>query len=144
MSPLAAIPPALIARAQADQVATLYAKGHLTSVSMGLGALILCGVMWSEIAATSMAAWGALIALNQLWRAALMRAFQRMRPGPAAAPRWGRYWAIGSALAGALWGGAAIAMFPASPAYQSLLIVCLFGAALGGLNLTAVYRPSFY
>ena len=144
MSPLAAIPPALVARAQADQVATLYAKGHLTSVSMGLGALILCGVMWSEIAATSMAAWGALIALNQLWRAALMRAFQRMRPGPAAAPRWGRYWAIGSALAGALWGGAAIAMFPASPAYQSLLIVCLFGAALGGLNLTAVYKPSFY
>ena len=144
MSPLAAIPPALVARAQADQVATLYAKGHLTSVSMGLGALILCGVMWSEIAATSMAAWGALIALNQLWRAALMRAFQRMRPGPAAASRWGRYWAIGSALAGALWGGAAIAMFPASPAYQSLLIVCLFGAALGGLNLTAVYKPSFY
>ena len=35
-------------------------------------------------------------------------------------------------------------MFPASPAYQSLLIVCLFGAALGGLNLTAVYKPSFY
>ena len=35
-------------------------------------------------------------------------------------------------------------MFPASPAYQALLIVCLFGAALGGLNLTAVYKPSFY
>ncbi|MGE5170664.1 MAG: hybrid sensor histidine kinase/response regulator [Rudaea sp.] len=144
MSPLAAIPPALIARAHADQVATLYAKGHLTSVAMGLGALILCGAMWTEIAATSMAAWGALIALNQLWRAALVRGFQRMRPGPAAAPRWGRYWAIGSALAGALWGGAAIAMFPDSPAYQSLLIVCVFGAVLGGLNLTAVYKPSFY
>ena len=35
-------------------------------------------------------------------------------------------------------------MFPASPAYQALLIVCLFGVALGGLNLTAVYKPSFY
>jgi signal transduction histidine kinase/CheY-like chemotaxis protein len=144
MSPLAAIPPALVARARADQVATLYAHGHLTTLSMGLGALILCAVMWTEIAATSMLVWGALIAVNQLWRGALMRAFERMRPGPAAAPRWGGYWAIGSALAGALWGGAAVAMFPASPAYQSLLIVCLFGAALGGLNLTAVYKPSFY
>jgi two-component system, sensor histidine kinase len=144
MSPLAAIPPALIARARADQVATLYAHGHLTTVSMGLGALLLCAAMWTEIAATSMLVWAALIALNQLWRGALMRAFERMRPGPAAAPRWGRYWAIGSGLAGALWGGAAVAMFPASPAYQSLLIVCLFGAALGGLNLTAVYKPSFY
>ena len=144
MSPLTAISPALIARARADQVATLYAHGHLTTVSMGLGALILCVAMWTEIAAASMVIWGALIAANQLWRAALMRAFERMRPGPAAAPRWGRYWAIGSTLAGALWGGAAVAMFPDSPAYQSLLIVCLFGAALGGLNLTAVYKPSFY
>jgi len=144
MSPLAAIPPALIARARADQVATLYAHGHLTGVSMGLGALILCVVMWTEIAAATMLAFGALIALNQLWRAALVRAFERMRPDTAAAPRWGGYWAIGSTLAGSLWGAAAVAMFPASPAYQSLLIVCLFGAALGGLNLTAVYRPSFY
>jgi len=144
MSPLAAISPVLVARARADQVATLYARGHLTSVSMGLGAIILCIAMWSEVAATSMIAWGALIALNQLWRTALMRAFERMRPGDAAAPRWGRYWAAGSTVAGALWGGAAVAMFPASPAYQSLLIVCLFGAALGGLNLTAVYKPSFY
>jgi signal transduction histidine kinase/CheY-like chemotaxis protein len=144
MSPLAAIPPALIARARADQVATLYAHGHLTTVSMSLGALILCAVMWSEIAATSMLAWGVLIACNQLWRAVLLRAFERKRPGPGAAARWGGYWAIGSTLAGALWGAAAVLMFPPSPAYQSLLIVCLFGAALGGLNLTAVYRPSFY
>ena len=144
VSPLAAVPPALIARARADQVATLYAHGHLTTVSMGLGALILCAVMWTEIAATTIVAFGALIAMNQLWRAALVRAFERMRPGVAAAPRWGGYWAIGSTLAGALWGAAAIAMFPESPAYQALLIVCLFGAALGGLNLTAVYRPSFY
>ena len=139
-----ATPLPLLARARADQVATLYAHGHLTTVSMGLGALILCAVMWTEIAATTMIAFGALIALNQLWRAALVRAFARMRPGVAAAPRWGGYWAVGSMLAGALWGAAAVAMFPESPAYQALLIVCLFGAALGGLNLTAVYRPSFY
>ncbi|HLW12941.1 MAG TPA: hybrid sensor histidine kinase/response regulator [Casimicrobiaceae bacterium] len=144
MSPLAAISPVLIARARADQVATLYARGHLTTVSMGLGAVILCIAMWNEVAATSMVAWGALIALNQSWRTALVRAFERIHPGDAAAPRWGLYWATGSTLAGALWGGAAVAMFPASPAYQSLLIVCLFGAALGGLNLTAVYKPSFY
>jgi signal transduction histidine kinase/DNA-binding NarL/FixJ family response regulator len=144
MGPLAAIAPTLLARARADQVATLYAHGHLTSLSMGLGAMILCAVMWTEVPAASMAIWGALIAVNQAWRAALVRAFERIRPGAAAAPRWGRYWATGSVLAGSLWGVAAVTMFPASPAYQALLIVCLFGAALGGLNLTAVYKPSFY
>lgn len=144
MSPLAAAAPALLDRARADQVATLYARGHLTTLSMGLGAMILCAALWSEVALSSMAAWSALIALNQVWRTALMRAFARMRPGPAAASRWGGYWAAGSTLAGALWGVAAVTAFPASPAYQALLIVCLFGAALGGLNLTAVYKPSFY
>jgi signal transduction histidine kinase len=144
MSPLATIPPALVTRARADQVATLYANGHLTSVSMALGAVILCAAMWTQIAPASMLVWIALIAVNQLWRVGLVRAFERARPVPDDARRWGRYWAMGSTLAGALWGAAAVAMFPESPAYQSLLIVCLFGAALGGLNLTAVYKPSFY
>ena len=139
-----AIAPPLVARARADQVATLYAHGHLTTLSMALGALILCAAMWTQVPPAWMAAWGALIALNQAWRTALMRAFARVRPGAAAAPRWGGYWAIGSTIAGALWGAAAVVMFPEAPAYQALLIVCLFGAVLGGLNLTAVFKPSFY
>lgn len=139
-----AIAPPLVARARADQVAQLYAHGHLTTVSMALGALILCAAMWTQVPPAWMAAWGALIALNQAWRTALMRAFARVRPGAAAATRWGGYWAIGSTIAGALWGAAAVAMFPEAPAYQALLIVCLFGAVLGGLNLTAVFKPSFY
>ena len=144
MGPLAAIAPPLLARARADQVATLYAHGHLTSLSMGLGGAILCAVMWTQVSAPTMLGWAALIALNQAWRTALLRAFERVRPGAEAAPRWGRYWATGSTLAGTLWGVAAVAMFPESSAYQALLIVCLFGAALGGLNLTAIYKPSFY
>ncbi|HKU86305.1 MAG TPA: hybrid sensor histidine kinase/response regulator [Casimicrobiaceae bacterium] len=139
-----AIAPPLVARARADQVATLYAHGHLTTVSMALGGVILCAAMWTQVPPAWMAAWGALIALNQGWRTALMRAFARVRPGAAAATRWGGYWAVGSTIAGALWGAAAVVMFPEPPAYQALLIVCLFGVVLGGLNLTAVFKPSFY
>ena len=47
-------------------------------------------------------------------------------------------------VAGSLWGAAAWVAYPASPAQEALLIVCLFGVALGGLNLTANGRPSFY
>ena len=134
----------LLARARADQVATLYTRGHLTSLSMGLGALIFCAVMWRDVELPAMLAWLALIALNQSWRTLLARAWRRARPGIAAAARWGRYWAAGSMAAGTLWGVAAWVAFPASPAQEALLIVCLFGVVLGGLNLTAVYRPSFY
>ena len=111
---------------------------------MVLGALILCGVLWQQEAAWVMATWLAAILVNQAWRGALARAYRRAEPGVADAARWGAYWAAGSTLAGALWGAAAVAMFPALPSYQALFIVCQFGVILGGLNLTAVYKPSFY
>ena len=143
MSP-AMIAPSLLARARHDQVVTLYGQWHRTTISMLLGAMILCTVMWGEVAPALMAGWFAAIFANQAWRGLLARAFDRQRPGIADAERWGRYWAVGSTLAGALWGAAAVAMYPDSPAYEALLIVCLFGVILGGLNLTAVYKPAFY
>ncbi len=144
MTTPAALAPALLARARADQVAQLYAGWHRTSVSMLLGAALLCLVLWAEASPWAMAAWVALVVANQAWRGLLVRAWTRARPGIDATRRWGRYWSLGSALAGALWGLAALVMYPASPPHQALLIVCVFGAVLGGLNLTAVYRPSFY
>ena len=111
---------------------------------MVLGAGILVAVMWDQVSPLLVGGWIALILANQGWRGALARAWRRARPGMAANARWGRYWAIGSTLAGALWGTAAVILFPASAPHQALLIVCLFGVVLGGLNLTAVYKPSFY
>jgi signal transduction histidine kinase len=144
VSPLAGIAPALIARARADQVGELYAGWHRTSLSMLLGAALLCSAMWGQAAPWLMAVWVLLIVANQVWRGMLVRAWRHAQPGFAAAPRWGRYWAVGSTIAGTLWGFAAVSMYPVSPPHQALLIVCLFGAVLGGLNLTAVYKPSFY
>ena len=136
--------PSPLARARADQVATLYASWPRATASMLFGAALFCAAMAGEASPWLMAAWVALVAVNQACRARLVRAWRRARPGASAAPRWGRYWSIGSATAGALWGAAAVAMFPASAAHQALSIVCLFGVVLGGLNLTAVYKPSFY
>jgi len=144
MGSRAAIAPLLLARARADQVATLYASWHRTTASMTLGAAILCTVLWDREDPATMAAWFAAILVNQAWRGLLARAWRRACPPIEDASRWGHYWAVGSAIAGALWGLAAIVMFPASPPHQALMIVCLFSVVLGGLNLTAVYKPSFY
>jgi len=132
------------ARAQADQVAQLYDSWHRTSLSMLFGAAILCFVLWEQASPLVMAAWVALIMLNQAWRGMLAHAWKRNQPGLAATPRWGRYWSAGSAIGGGLWGLAAFVMFPPSPAHQALLMMCIFSVVLGGLNLTAVYRPAFY
>ncbi len=143
MAGVASIASPLLARARADQVATLYGSWHRTTLSMVLGALILCLVLWEAESGAAMSLWFGAILANQAWRGVLARAYRRAAPAVAEAPRWGRYWSIGATLAGALWGVAAIAMFPASPPHQALLIVCLFSVILGGLNLTAVYTPAF-
>ncbi len=140
----ATVAPPLLARARADQVAILYGSWHRTTASMAFGALILCTVLWDQESATAMAIWFAAILANQAWRGALARAYRRRARMVEEACRWGNYWAAGATMAGALWGIAAVAMFPASPPHQALLIVCLFSVILGGLNLTAVYKPSFY
>jgi len=139
-----AFAPALSARARADLVDTLYRQWLRTTLSMAFGAALLCLVLWREIEALAMAAWIGAIVANQGWRGLLARAYMRARPDIDAASRWGRRWSIGSTIAGALWGVAGVAFFPEGPAQQALVIVCLFGVALAGLNMTAVYKASFY
>ncbi len=135
--------PRLLSRARADLIATLFTHWPRTTVSMLLGAAILTVVMWGTVSPGLFVAWLGAILANQLWRFALVR---RYRATPMIDPRrWGTAWAVGSTLAGALWGCAGVVLFvPSDPGHQALLIVCLFGVILGGLNLTAVHKLSFY
>jgi signal transduction histidine kinase/CheY-like chemotaxis protein len=138
------LPRALVTRALADEVATLIGSWRRTTLSMLLGALILCAVLREHVALRDMALWIGAILANQAWRGALARSYRRANPMPEDAVRWGTRSAVGSTIAGALWGVAAVAFYPDSAAHQALIIVSLFGVALGGLNLTAVYKPAFY
>ena len=57
MPSLTALPPRLLARARADQIATLFTQWPLTTASMLLGALILTVVMWGTASPRLFAAW---------------------------------------------------------------------------------------
>jgi signal transduction histidine kinase len=140
-----ALEPGLLARARAEQVATLYTQWGRTTMSMVLGGLILVVVMWRVAPHGELALWFAAILANQAWRYALARRYRAAAPVAAARERWGYAWALGSTVAGALWGVAGVVWFtPGDPGHQALLIVCLFGVILGGLTLTTVFKPSFY
>jgi len=134
MPAINAPPRALLTRALADEVATLIGSWRQTTLSMLLGALILCVVLREYIAPRDMALWIGAILANQAWRGALARSYRRANPLPEDAVRWGTRSAVGSTIAGTLWGIAAVAFYPDSAAHQALIIVSLFGVALGGLN----------
>ena len=133
MASLTALAPPLLQRARADQVATLFAQWPRTTASMALGGAILITVMWGTVPASAFAVWFAAILLNQAWRFQLVRRYRAAAPAEAASGRWGRASALGSTLAGALWGCAGVMLFvPGDPGHQALVIVCLFGVILGG------------
>jgi signal transduction histidine kinase len=145
MASLRAIDPRLLRRARAEQIATLYTQWGRTTMSMVLGGLILMAVMWRVVPHAELATWFAAILVNQAWRLALARRYRVSAPDAAERVRWGYAWALGSTLAGSLWGVAGVLWFmPGDPGHQALLIVCLFGVILGGLNLTTVFKPAFY
>lgn len=140
-----ALNPRLIRRARADQIATLFAQWGRTTSSMVLGGLILCAVMWNVAPHEELALWLAAILANQAWRYELVRRYRAAAPGPAERERWGRRWAAGSMIAGTLWGAAGVLWFAHGDiGHQALLIVCLFGVIMGGINLTSVYKPTLY
>ena len=123
----------------------LYDGCSRTTVSMLLGAAILCFVLRRAGVAPAMAAWLVLVR-RQPGMARLLDATLAPRPARSSRDR-----ALGALLdhrlgdrgraVGPRVGGHVSAI---SPPHQALLIVCIFGVVLGGLNLTAVYRPSFY
>src|SRR4029078_2106355 len=95
--------------------------------------------------------------INQGWRLQLVRRYRAAAPAEAASARWGRTSALGSTLAGALWGCAGVMLFvPGDPRQQALVLVRasaghaervsvgVFGVILGGINLPSVYKPAFY
>src|SRR5215470_13037252 len=137
--------PRLAARARAEQIAILFTHWRATTASMALGGLIFAAVMWRVAPHGELAIWLAAILANQAWRYELSRRYRAAAPEAAGRERWGRAWAVGSAIAGSLWGLASLLWFiPGDPGHQALLIVCLFGVIIGGLNLTTVLKASFY
>jgi len=132
-------------RARAEQIATLFGQWSRTTSSMTLGGLILCVVMWNTAPHGQLAIWLAAILLNQAWRHELVRRYRAASPQPEKCEHWGRAWTVGSTIAGALWGAAGLLWFaPGDIGHQALLIVCLFGVIMGGINLTSVYKPTMY
>ncbi len=145
MASLNALAPPLLQRARADQVDTLFTQWPRTTAAMALGGAILIIVMWGTVPATAFAAWFGAILVNQAWRLRLVRRYRAATPAESSSRRWGFVSALGSTFAGALWGCAGVMLFvPGDPGHQALVIVCLFGVILGGINLTSVYKPAFY
>lgn len=128
-----------------QQVRTLYAQLPVSVPTQIVGATVLAAALWGAVPRTTLVAWFVLLCVFQLSRLALYWAFQRRAPTEKDVGRWRVWWAIGGALSGVIWGSAGVLMFvPDSPPHQAVLIVALFGLAVGSITVIATDAVAFY
>jgi len=128
-----------------QQVRTLYSQLPVSVPTQIVGAAVLVAAMWGAVPRATLVSWFVLLCAFQLSRLALYWAYQRSGTPENDVERWRAWWAIGAALSGLVWGSTGVLMFvPDSPPHQAVLIVALFGLAVGAITVIATDAVAFY
>jgi diguanylate cyclase (GGDEF)-like protein/PAS domain S-box-containing protein len=120
---------------QAAQVHQLFSASNTSLLASTLLAAILVYMQSKVIAFATISAWFALVMLVAIFRAALVKAYQRsLLEGDAATHFWLVRFRLGVLSGGLIWGSAGFLMFPASDQqHQMFLVFILAGLCAGGV-----------
>ena len=120
---------------QQEQVKQLYEAQPSALFASLVNAAIVIAMLSGQVPAYQLMAWAIACAVMLLGRYAVMRAYRRQPPHPAASAIWQTRFYVGVAVAGLIWGGTALAIFPAaSPAHQILLTLVIAGTSAGAVS----------
>jgi two-component system cell cycle sensor histidine kinase/response regulator CckA len=122
------------------QIEQLYSQAPSAIYSALLATGMLTAVLWENAPRPYLITWAVSVTILYLARHLLVIGFRRRAPKGEAALVWGKWFSIGSALAGAMWGLAAIVFFPSeSVLYQAVLVILTGGLASGTIIVYSSY-----
>lgn len=122
----------------AEQVKLLYKNAPLAYIVTVVNGAIVIYVQSAYIPVPILAFWYGCLVLITAIRAFLVWRYARLQPGLDQAHHWNRVYVAGAALAGAVWGSAAVLLFPLdSVAHQVFIAFVLAGMAAGGISVLA-------
>jgi signal transduction histidine kinase/CheY-like chemotaxis protein len=129
---------------RSEQVRILYLQGPPLLVANVVNAAVVAGVLWLEAPNFALVIWVGALALVIGLRLVLRRRYLRAMPPPEAAEVWGRRFAIGAVITGALWGLGAFAFYePGSILSQAILTFAIAGSTGAAAGTQACYMPAF-
>lgn len=118
--------------------------GQVPWVNLTVGVLLV-GAMWGNAPARELLAWLAAVLLVNLVRASIHRRFVQQQPSDDELAGWGRWFVLGSASAGLLWGLASVLFFSTSSLLpQTLLTFAVGGMTAAAAGTLACHLPAFY
>lgn len=127
-----------------EQVRLLYDYLPLSQLVSVINAIVLVAVQSPVIKTSVLVAWLYAVCLVALLRILSGIAFRRATPQAAATARWRYYAILGAAAGGAVWGSAAVVLFPpAHEAQQMFIAFVLGGMVAGSVSTLASLFPAF-
>jgi PAS domain S-box-containing protein len=131
---------------RAAQIEQIYSQASTALYAALITTLLLCIALWGVVPHTRLLMWGSGSLAVYLIRHGMVLRFRRISPAREATIRWGKWFAISSAVSGLMWGAVAVFLFPdESVLHQALLIILLGGLSSGTVvaysTLKAAYIP---
>ncbi|MCK4939113.1 MAG: PAS domain S-box protein, partial [Rhodospirillaceae bacterium] len=122
----------------------LHKNARPTLVVNVLVSVVAAIVIWLESSSVLVFYWlGVNLLVNGL-RFIIVLMFPKSGAKPSEYRQWSRYYGIGAAVGGAVWGAAAIAfMVPDIYALDAFIIICIMGMIAGAASSLAPHFPTF-
>jgi diguanylate cyclase (GGDEF)-like protein/PAS domain S-box-containing protein len=129
---------------RAEQVRLLFGSPGVTLLNL-FNAIMAAALLWRVFPIAATAAWLAAMSLTILARGMLWRRYQRLRPPPSEAGRWGRAFLIGTAATGVLWGLLGLVPVFTNDPFDLVFVAFLLGGMTAGSSMRdAIWPPAFY
>lgn len=116
------------------QVALLYSQlpiGLLVNLIVGI---VLIVAVWNHIPAVIIAGWAVAMLIVSAARLALYMVFNSVQPESRDIWCWRRYFLVGSAASGTVWGAAGVLLMPAGAIEQQMLVIFILSGMMAGAS----------
>ncbi len=129
---------------RADSVRVLFDRNAIAQVTVFVNSAIVVVALWGHAPPGRLVAWAGALWLVAAYRLALADRFRRARPPSDEAGRWGRWFTVGAAVNGIIWGTVPLLLRDGVPfAYLIFLAFVLGGMSAGAALSNATLQPAF-
>jgi signal transduction histidine kinase/ActR/RegA family two-component response regulator len=129
---------------RAAQTRLLFENAGTGAIATILIVSVLAYAQWDDIPAALVVGWLMVMLLIAVGRYGLTRRYWLAAPGDADSERWNTRFVIGTTLAAAGWGAAAVVLNPGGqPMVETFLVFVIGGVMLGGAALLAARPEAF-
>jgi len=128
-----------------EQIKLLYLSSKLATISAIIGASLLVAIQWPVIDHLVSITWLLVFVFVTLSRGLLGYIYHRVKPPIERSPFWGKLFISGAALAGVMWGLAAVIFFPENNLrHQVITGFSIWTVIASAVTVLSVHRPALY